>query len=451
MNAPRMIACLAVLGLLPVAPLPAKQLKPTDYALRVTADRAEPVYHKNETVTFTISLTFKGEPVNGAKVKWKISKDGLEPALQEGTAVMDEKGSVIVSGALNEPGFLQCRADFTSPGESVPTGRASAAIDPKEIQPSLPVPDDFDAFWKEEKLKLAAVPMNVRLTPVKSRVAGVECFDVQADGIGAPMSAYLARPAGAKPGSLPAIVLCHGAGVASSRLSIVAEWAKDGFVAIDFNAHGLPNGQPQEFYSNLYKTDLEKYYLKNPESRDTIFFRGLFLRLMRAMDVVTAQPEWDGKILVANGRSQGGGQAIAAAGLDPRVTFFAAQIPALCDHTGVVSGRINGWPKLVPVIDGKPDEKSLQASRYFDCVNFARRTKAGAFFTVGFIDVSCPPSGVYATFNAVGGKKDIVNYFHSGHISTPEADASVRDAILSNVKSAKIAERLSHQNEAEQK
>ena len=164
-----MIACLAVLVLLPVAPLPAKQLKPTDYALRVTADRAEPVYHKNETVTFTISLTLKGEPVKGAKVKWKISKDGLEPALQEGTAVMDEKGSVIVSGALNEPGFLQCRADFTSPGESVPTGRASAAIDPKEIQASLPVPDDFDAFWKEEKRKLAAVPVNVRLTPVKSR------------------------------------------------------------------------------------------------------------------------------------------------------------------------------------------------------------------------------------------------------------------------------------------
>ena len=43
MKTSRLIACLAVLGLLPVAPLAAKQLKPTDYALNVAADRAEPI------------------------------------------------------------------------------------------------------------------------------------------------------------------------------------------------------------------------------------------------------------------------------------------------------------------------------------------------------------------------------------------------------------------------
>ena len=436
MKTSRLIASLAVLGLLPVAPLAARQLKPTDYALTVTADRAEPFYHKGETVTFTIGLTCKGEPVKDAKVKWKISKDGLEPPLQEGTGTL-ESGTFTVSGKLDEPGFLQCRADVSIPGESISTGRAAAAIDQTEIKPSLPPPDDFEAFWAAQKKKLAAVPPNIKLTPVKSPMAGVEVFDVQADSIGKPMSGYLARPAGAAARSLPAMVLCHGAGVASSRLSMAAGWAKDGFLALDFNAHGLPNGQPAEFYAGLYKTELEKYYLKNPESRETIFFLGLFTRLMRAIDVLTSQPEWDGKILVANGRSQGGGQAIAAAGLDPRVTFFAAQIPALCDHTGVMAGRINGWPKLVPMTDGKPDEKSLQAARYFDGVNFAARTKAAAFFTVGFIDVSCPPSSVYAAYNAISGKKDILNNFRTGHVPTPEADAAVKAAILDYLKSAK--------------
>lgn len=424
------------IGLFAIVGAQAKPLKSSDYAITVSTDRKEPFYHKGETVTFTIRFTCKGEPVQVAKVKWEISKDGVEPPLQQGVGI-PENGVVTVSGKLDEPGFLQCRADVSIPGESIPTGRAAAAIDQTEIKPSLPPPDDFDSFWDDQKKKLAAIPLNIKLTPVKSPVVGVEVFDVQADCIGKPMSGYLARPAGAAALSLPAIVLCHGAGVASSRLKIAAEWAKEGFLALDFNAHGLPNGQPSEFYANLYKGELEKYYLKNPESRDTIFFLGLYTRLMRAIDVLAAQPEWDGKILVANGRSQGGGQSIAAAGLDPRVTFFAAEIPAMCDHTGVMAGRINGWPKLVPMTDGKPDEKSLQAARYFDGVNFAARTKAPSFFTVGFIDISCPPSSVYAAYNAISGKKNIVNNFQSGHISTPEADNAVKASILDYLKSAK--------------
>lgn len=429
MNMHHLLAVIGFLGLM-AGPLQAKQLKPTDYAIAVRADRDEPIYHKGEPVTFTVVLTHKGEPVKDAKVKWRISRDGLEPPLQDGVS---ETGTFTVTGKLDEPGFLQCRADVSMPGESIPTGRAAAAIDPLEIPPSLPPPDDFEAFWSEQKKKLAAVPLDIKLTPVKSPIEGVEVFDVQAGCIGKPMSGYLARPIGAKPESLPAIVLCHGAGVYTSRLSVAAQWAKDGFIALDFNAHGLPNAQPREFYADLYQGELEKYFLKNPESRENIFFLELFTRLMRAMDVLTVQPEWDGKILVANGRSQGGGQAIAAAGLDPRVTFFAAQIPAMCDHTGVAAGRINGWPKLVPMSDGKPNEKSLQAVRYFDGVNFAARTEADAFFTVGFIDVSCPPTGVYAAYNAIRGEKKIENYFNSGHIATPEADAAVRDAVLAHV------------------
>lgn len=427
---------ISFIGLFAFAGVHAKPLKPSDYAITVSTDRKEPFYHKGETVTFTIRFTCKGEPVQVAKVKWEISKDGVEPPLQQGVGI-PENGVVTVSGKLDEPGFLQCRADVSIPGESIPTGRAAAAIDQTEIKPSLPPPDDFDSFWDDQKKKLAAIPLNIKLTPVKSPVVGVEVFDVQADCIGKPMSGYLARPAGAAALSLPAIVLCHGVGVASSRLIIAAEWAKEGFLALDFNAHGLPNGQPSEFYANLYKGEFEKYYLKNPESRDTIFFLGLYTRLMRAIDVLAAQPEWDGKILVANGRSQGGGQSIAAAGLDPRVTFFAAEIPGMCDHTGVMAGRINGWPKLVPMTDGKPDEKSLQAARYFDGVNFAARTKAPSFFTVGFIDISCPPSSVYAAYNAISGKKNIVNNFQSGHISTPEADNAVKASILDYLKSAK--------------
>ena len=75
----------------------------------------------------------------------------------------------------------------------------------------------------------------------------------------------------------------------------------------------------------------------------------MFLRLVRALDFLTSRPEWDGKHLIVIGHSQGGGQALAAGGLDPRVTLIASGVPAICDHSGRAAGRINGWPKLVPL------------------------------------------------------------------------------------------------------
>ena len=79
----------------------------------------------------------------------------------------------------------------------------------------------------------------------------------------------------------------------------------------------------------------------------------MFLRLVRAIDFLTSQPKWD--------------------------------------HTGVLAGRVNGWPKFVPTgAGGKPDAKVIDALRYYDAVNFARRTKAAGIVAVGFIDPHLP-------------------------------------------------------------
>ncbi|AQQ72495.1 Acetyl esterase Axe7A precursor [Limihaloglobus sulfuriphilus] len=409
---------------------------PSDYVLTIETDRPKAFYQQGERVGFNISLTRKGQPVNSAKIHLRISKDGITPNIHEEDIVITN-GKAFTSAVLSEPGFLNGRVDFRVPEENrILSSFAAAAVDPLKIGPSMPPPDDFDEFWASQKERLADSKINLKMTLVDSAYSDLEIYDVQADCFdGIHLSAYLAKPVGAKPASLPATVLCHGAGVASSRMSSVAGWAREGFVAIDFNAHGLPNGQPRSFYTNLYKNELKRYYMRGAKSRETLFFRELFIRLMRATDIVASQPEWDGKILVANGRSQGGGQAIAAAGLDSRVTFIAAQIPALCDHTGIAAGRINGWPKLIPVdANGKPDSDVMKAVRYYDAMNFATRTKADAFFTVGFIDRSCPPTGVYAAYNQLSGDKNIMNHLHTGHVTSEDADKAVRIAVLKHVR-----------------
>jgi cephalosporin-C deacetylase-like acetyl esterase len=155
----------------------------------------------------------------------------------------------------------------------------------------------------------------------------------------------------------------------------------------------------------------------------------MFLRLVRAIDFLTEQPEWDGRTVAVYGSSQGGAQAIAAAGLDSRVSFFVAGVPAMCDHTGFLANRISGWPKFVPTGEKSPSAAVVSAIRYYDAVNFAARAKAPGYFTVGFIDTTCPPSSVYAAYNALRTPKDIFHDIKAGHTNTPAATAGMRAAV----------------------
>ena len=411
----------------------------TNYILSVATDRADALYKQGETVTFTIKLLHDQQPVSGAEVQWTLSKDGVPP-ISTGQAILTD-GAASVSGKLDEPGFLHCRAMFKNADKLTRTAVGGAAIDPLLIKRSLPVPADFDEFWATQKKKLVAVPVNPRLTPVKSPSTNLECFDLQADSVGAPVSGYYVRPVGTKPKSLPVILLVHGAGVRSSSLGGAANWAGRGFLALDINAHGLPNGQPEGYYTNLAGTDLKNYSSRGRESRETIYFLGMFVRLMRAIDFLTTQPEWDGRTVVVHGSSQGGAQSIVAAGLDSRVTFFAAGVPAMCDHTGVAAGRVNGWPQFLPNPPATPDPKILEAVRYYDAMNFATRAKAAGILTVGFIDTTCPPSSVYAAYNALAGPKEIFNDPPSTHAVSAKAGDAMRNAILAHAEEMRKAAR----------
>lgn len=417
---------LAAYSLHAQAPAPALTLK-------AVTDHADALYKTGETATFTIEAMQDGKPLGDGKVVCVFSKDGVQPQPPQTLNLKDGKATII--SKLDEPGFLQLR---------VTSGKASAlaaaGYDPLLLKPSMPVPDDFDAFWAAQKAALAKVPVKSTLTPVPSPSKTLDAFDLQVECLGKPVSGYFGRPKNAKPKSLPAILHVHGAGVRSSNLGSVS-WAANegGMLSLDINAHGLPNGKPKEFYDALSAGELKDYRAEGNKDREQCYFKGMFLRLIRAIDFLTAQPEWDGKTVIVYGSSQGGFQAFAAAGLDERVTFICAGVPAGCDHTGSQANRINGWPKIVPNdAEGKPDATALQVSRYFDNVNFATRAKCkGAAVTVGFIDTTCPPTSVYAAYNALTIPKSLHTDVLAGHTNTPGASKFMQDAALKHVRAMK--------------
>jgi cephalosporin-C deacetylase-like acetyl esterase len=290
--------------------------------------------------------------------------------------------------------------------------KAGAVVDPYQLRPCVSEPEDFDAFWAEQKKKLAALPMNAKLTPVPNDPTAnaypgpeVESFDVQADCLGgAPLSGYLSRPKNAKPKSLPATIHFHSAGVHSSDLKLTTALAKGNQLGMDINAHGIPNGRPEAYYTNLAYTTLRSYGDIGLESRETSYLLGMYLRIMRSIEFLASQPEWDGKTIIAEGTSQGGGQALIAAGLDARVTLFSAGCPTFCNLAASSVGQAAGFPfglrKLNP--------KELATVRYFDACYHIKRAKAAGVFRVGVIDEVCWPAGMFAAYNLLPGKKFLV-------------------------------------------
>ena len=394
--------------------------------LTVATDRGDATYAVDTPVKFVVTAKQAGQAAD-IDVVCTIDKDGMPPS--DAKTLKLTNGTGTVEGTLGEPGFLRCRVTYGSGAKPAAAAVAVAAIDPLKIPPSLPVPEDFDAFWAQQKIRLADVPVKPILEPVKSP-KGIECFHAEIPCVPPrPTTGYFARPAGAAPKSLPAILMVQRAGVYQNKPDDPIGVAKKFHaLVLDINAHGLPN-KPEAFKE--VAGILGDYAALGREDREQSYFLGMYLRLLRGLDFLCAQPEWDGKTLIVRGGSQGGGQAIAAAGLDSRVSFIAANVPAMCDHSGCVIGRASGWPGLVPTgEDGKPDPKVLQVARYFDGMNLVTRAKGEAIFDVGFLDPHCRPTSVYAAYNNWPGTKRIVDRPQAGHRFAPDfGDATIAEHI----------------------
>lgn len=396
-------------------PVPAGADQGTDYSLAVRTDRDRAKYDVGETIVFQTRLLQKKEPVPEKEMTYTITGDG---GYRKTGKVVSGKEPARIEARLDRPGMVRCLLQWKTPDGKTLNAHAGAAVDPLKIVAARSEPDDFDRFWSDRKKELRAVPMNPRLTPVdveKYQKEGLEVFDVQVDCLGdVPVSGYLAKPIGAKPKSLPIIVSYHGAGVRSAGIPLAD--AKKGALALDVNAHGIPNGKPKQYYDDLSAGPLKNYSRREGSVR---YFVDMYLRLIRSLEFVKSLPEWDGKILAVTGSSQGGGQALAAAGLDPDVNICCAYVPALCYHSGHLDGEFGGWPGFLRDRETSTPERIKQAV-YVDAALLAGRSKAETMITVGYVDYTCSATSVYVAYNNLSGPKRILEYPAMGH-STPPA------------------------------
>ena len=396
-------------------------LMAADYRMTGKLDRNPAVYMVGETITLTLQLLDGTNPAVGKQVKYRI---GSQPE----KTVETGKEPLKLSGSMSHPGKLSFSAvAFDSDGKTVlknAKGRpihygTGAMADPLKLKTSRKEPADFDAFWQAQIARLKTVPMTVKKEEVASRDKRFRTYNVEIAALSkTPASGYLSIPVNAKPGSLPILFQTSGAGTKSAY-----KLMRTNMIVFHLNPHGCKNGQNKEYYDKFFSTIAKNYPHQGKTSRETSYFHGQTMRLLRALDYVKTLPEWNKKDLIISGTSIGGSQAIVGAALDPQVTVCIANDPALCDHAGRLDkpARRSGWPQLL-----NNDPKVLAASDYYDNIFFASRIKCDAYFATGFCDNTCNSEGVYIAFNNVRGKKIMTTNPTAGHCGTSNVPGNKR-------------------------
>ena len=143
----------------------------------------------------------------------------------------------------------------------------------------------------------------------------------------------------------------------------------------------------------------------------------------RAVETALAHPAVDRTRVAVTGGSQGGGIALAVAGLAPAllnnaVTVCMPDVPFLC-HYRRATELVDTHPyqEIVRYCKVHRDkiETVFRTLTYFDGVNFAARAQAQALFSVALMDDICPPSTVFAAYNHYRGPADIRIWPYNQH------------------------------------
>lgn len=295
----------------------------------------------------------------------------------------------------------------------------------REYEPVLDEPADLDDFWTSTLSRARTREPLLEVTAVDNGLSLIETFDVTFAGHdGAPIRAWYNRPAGTD-ADLPVVVEYIGYGGGRGEPLERLTWAAAGYAHLVMDTRGQgsvgavghtadPAGSGPAAPGSL---------TRGIESPETSYLTRLLTDAARAVDAARALPGADGRVAVA-GNSQGGGLALAAAGLVPDLDAVIANVPFLT-HMRRALDLVDSDPYQEIVrylaIHRGAEEQVLRTLSYVDALHLGRRATAPALFSVGLRDMICPPSAVFAAHNLYGSatsatpEREIVVYPFNHH------------------------------------
>jgi cephalosporin-C deacetylase len=289
----------------------------------------------------------------------------------------------------------------------------------REYRSASDEPVDFDGFWSGTLDEARGLATPAVLTEAETGLRAVHTTDVTFSGYGGqPVKAWLNRPAGVE-GPLPVAVEFIGYGGGRGYPHDWLLWSAAGYAHLVMDTRGQGGGwragdTPDPDGSGPQTPGFLTRGVLDPR---TYYYRRLITDAVRAVETARALP-FASQVIVT-GISQGGALALAAGGLcGDSVDGVIAGVPFLCDIRRAVTitdrnpyAEFAGFCRLNP----QRAAAALSTVDYVDGVHFAKRITAPALVSAALMDLTCPPSTVFAAYNAVPGRKEMALYEWDGH------------------------------------
>lgn len=313
----------------------------------------------------------------------------------------------------------------------------------RDYRSGVALPADFEAFWDDTLARSQSFPLKARFEPVENYLTVIDSFDVTFSGYeGAPIKGWLHLPANrsdVRAGSgLPVVVEFVGYSGGRGLVNQNTRWAQAGYAHFIMDTRGQGYGgtigETPDPHPSAGGVAFTGVMTRGLNSREDYYYRRVYVDAFRAIEAAQSHPDIDPNRVVVTGISQGGGLAVAAAGLVAGrldgVIAALPDVPFLQDFPRSIDMAARGpYPEIASFLGRHRDryERALEVLAYFDGVNLARRATVQALYSVAQMDDICPPSTVFASYNNYGidnarpVEKDIEVYRFNNHEGGQEA------------------------------
>lgn len=289
----------------------------------------------------------------------------------------------------------------------------------REYRPEREVPPDFEEFWLRTLAQADGYPLAPEFVPHDAALPNVDVFDVRFAGHGGtPVAAWLVLPRDGRD-TVPCVVQFLGYGSGRGYPHDHTLWAAAGWAVLVMDTrgvggrNGMPGSTPDPGAGS--SPHVPGFVTQGIDDPEHYYYRRVYTDAVRAVQAAAVAPGVDARRLVVAGGSQGGAIAQAAAALNglaggPALSGALIDVPFLTHVRRAVDVTDSDpYQELVRYLSTQRDsvERTFATLSYFDGLNLAALGTVSALYSVALRDPICPPSTVFAAYNAWVGPKEI--------------------------------------------
>jgi len=257
-----------------------------------------------------------------------------------------------------------------------------------------PPPADYDAFWKRTMDKLAKVPIEFTRQSTSEKnnyiFSRIEFKSVD----GKPAWGNLAEPKAE--GKYPAILKLPPVSTNAPGYNPKTD---RGFVVLGCEVYGYDphwSAEKKRQHAKAGGVQYQPFEASIAERPEDFWIYYACCTISRAYDILANHPKVDRNRIYITGVSQGGGLALAAAGLRPQNAGALPIVPGLARIDWRIYNRGAAWGPYPP--KGEHFDEMAKMLMYFETAYLMKNIRSRMVMWVGLFDDHTPPHAAASVF-----------------------------------------------------